>query len=146
MLISLGCLSLNIVLNLILAKLMGVPGIALSTSIVMILNVALFSICLKKRIPVITRPLAVESFKLVLASLPLAAVCLLVRPFFAGKESATLIGFSDLLLRTGLTVLVAGGAFLAACHLLKIPSYFFARDFIVKTITRPFKKNELKSF
>lgn len=126
LLISLATVALNIILNIVLARLLGAPGIALATTIVMVLNFLIYSIFLRKYVPVLTGALGAESLKLVLASAPIALVCLLSRPLFSGAGAASLRGFASLLLRLGAVGLTGAAVFLLGCLLLKPRSFSFA--------------------
>lgn len=117
---------LNIILNIVLSRIMGAPGIALATTIVMTLNCLFYVIFLRRYVNVFNRPLVHESLKLLAAAIPMAPICLLARPLFAGAVASTMAGFFSLLLRLGLTTLAAGAAFLGACALLKTESLAFA--------------------
>ncbi len=140
LLISLGTVVMNIILNILLARIMGAPGIALATSIVMVLNFLFFSLFLKKYFPVLTRPLGIESLKMIAASVPIAVICLLSRPFFHGANAASFPGFAALLFRLGLVGLTGLAAFVAVCHFLKVPSLAFAAKFFRQVLSRFVKR------
>jgi putative peptidoglycan lipid II flippase len=140
--ISVACVSLNVVLNIALSRLLGAPGIALATTIVMTANFILFGHFLKRYVPVLTKALAVESFKIVLASAPVAVICVLARPLFFGSNAATLHGFASLLIRLAAVGAASALAFLAAAALLKVKSLALARDLAAGLLARLLKKSE----
>ena len=140
--ISAISVALNIALNIILARLMGAPGIALATSIVMAVNFLLFSLFLKRYVPVLSKPLGSESLKIFLASVPIGIICLISRPLFSGSSASTLSAFASLLLRLGLIGLAGLAAFLLTCALLKVTSLTFARDYLLATVGRFLKKRQ----
>jgi len=121
---------------------MGAPGIALATSIVMAVNFLLFSLFLKRYVPVLSKPLGFESLKIFLASVPIGIICLISRPLFSGSSASTLSAFASLLLRLGLIGLAGLAAFLLTCALLKVTSLTFARDYLLATVGRFLKKRQ----
>ena len=140
LLISAFSVCLNIVLNVTLARLMGAPGIALATTIVMTTNFILFSVFMKKYFILLSKPFITESLKLVLASVPTAAVCVLSQPIFFGAHASTLDGFISLSVRVGTVGLTASLVFLTSCHFLKATSLALARDYISGLLTPILKK------
>lgn len=129
LLISALCVGLNIILNIVLSRIMGAAGIALATSIVMATNVVLYGYFLRKYLTAFSRPVILEIIKIVLCSIPIGLICLLARPVFLHAEAATLHGFAALLLKISLVSLPSLALFALLSHLLRLPSYFFFRDY-----------------
>ncbi len=136
LIISAICVGLNIVLNIILSRILGAGGIALATSIVMILNFILFSLFLKKYLNPFSRNLASETVKIILSSIPIGLVCYLSLPYFQNTSAATLNSFVSLAIKIAIVGLISVIPFFALSHLFKLDSFAFLKSYALTTLKK----------
>ena len=136
LLVSALCVGLNIILNIILAKLLGAGGIALATSIVMLVNIILFGYYLKRYLRPFSKSLVLEVAKMIACSLPIGIICLLARPLFLDMEAATLNGFITLLIRIVGVSLTGLAGFALLSYLFKLPYYFLFKNYALSALRR----------
>ena len=134
--ISATCLVLNIILNIILSKLMGAAGIALATSIVMILSFILYNLFLKKYLVSFSRSLALETAKIILSAIPIGLICYLSLPYFQKASASTLHGFISLTIKVAVVGLASVITFFALSHLFRLDSFAFLKSYAISSLKK----------
>jgi putative peptidoglycan lipid II flippase len=118
MLISLGSIAVNYVMNSLLVGLFGHVGLAFSTSTVALVNFLLLVLLIRRRIGGLEGSrLGMTLLKICLASIPMAAVAWLVSEFCANLPLA---GILLRLVRVSASITLAAFAFYLACRLFRI--------------------------
>ena len=138
------CVGLNIILNIILSRLMGAAGIALATSIVMILNFILYTLFLKKYLNPFSRNLALETIKIFLSAVPIGLVCYFSRPYFQNASASTLHGFASLAIKVAVVGLASLIPFFTLSHLFKLDSYAFLKAYALASLKKNHSPGDLK--
>jgi len=134
--ISTICLVMNIILNIILSKLLGAAGIALATSIVMILSFGLYNLFLKKYLISFSRRLALETVKIILSAIPIGLVCYFSLPYFQNAIASTLHGFISLTIKIAIVGLASAIPFFALSHLFKLESFTFLKSYALNYLKK----------
>lgn len=129
LLISAVCVSLNIILNLILARILGAAGIALATSIVMVINIILYSRFLRRYLFTFDLKLILNILKIVICSIPIGIICNLSLPHLSNISATSLEGFISLALRILITGIASSIPFLVLSHLFKLEPYQFLKSY-----------------
>ena len=118
MLISLGSIAVNYVMNSLLVGPFGHVGLAFSTSTVALVNFLLLVLLIRRRIGGLEGSrLGMTLLKICLASIPMAAVAWLVSEFCA---SLPLAGILLRLVRVSASITLAAFVFYLACRLFRI--------------------------
>ena len=118
MLISLGSIVVNYVMNSLLVAPFGHVGLAFSTSAVALVNFILLALFMRRRIgPLEGSRLGTTLARICVASIPTAAVAWLVSEFCG---SLPLAGIALKLVRVSAAITLAAIAFYVACRLLRI--------------------------
>ena len=118
MLISLGSIVVNYVMNSLLVGPFGHVGLAFSTSAVALVNFILLALFMRRRIgPLEGSRLGTTLARICVASIPMAAVAWLVSEFCG---SLPLAGIALKLVRVSAAITLAAIAFYIACRLLRI--------------------------
>ncbi|MGB9862618.1 MAG: murein biosynthesis integral membrane protein MurJ [Candidatus Saccharicenans sp.] len=134
--IGIICVALNVILNIVLSKIMGAAGIALATSIVMILNFVLYSLFLKKYLNPFPRQLATETIKIILSSIPVGLICYFSLPYFHGVTASTLHSFASLAIKIAVVGFVSIIPFFAFSHYFKLESYAFIKSYALSILKK----------
>jgi len=134
--ISTICLVMNIILNIILSKLLGASGIALATSIVMILNFILYTTFLKKYLNPFPRTLASETIKIIISSVPIFLVCYFATPLFQNTSAASLHAFISLTIKVAVVGIASAIPFFALSHLFKLDSFAFLKSYAISSLKK----------
>lgn len=130
------CVALNVILNIVLSKIMGAAGIALATSIVMILNFVLYSLYLKKYLNPFPRQLAAETIKIILSSIPVGLICYFSLPYFQGVSASTLHSFASLAIKIAVVGFASIIPFFALSHYFKLESYAFIKSYALSILKK----------
>ncbi len=118
MLISLGSIAVNYVMNSLLVGPFGHVGLAFSTSTVALVNFILLTLFMRRRIGRLEGSrLGPTLARICVASVPMAAVAWLVSEF---SGSLPLTGIALKLVRVSASITLAAIAFYVACRLLRI--------------------------
>jgi putative peptidoglycan lipid II flippase len=118
MLISLGSIAVNYVMNSLLVAPFGHVGLAFSTSTVALVNFLLLALLMRLRVGQLEGShLGLKLARICLASIPMAAVAWLVSEFSA---SLPLAGIGLRLVRVSTAITLAAVTFYFACKLLRI--------------------------
>ncbi len=139
LLISTICVSLNIILNILLSKLMGAKGIALATSIVMFTNIILFSYFLRKYLIIFSHRLNIDILKTFICAIPIGLISFLSTPFVMNIPTSSISGFINLALRIGIVGLICLIPFFALSQLLSLEPYEFIKSYLFSLIKRHIK-------
>jgi len=134
--ISLISCTLNLIANSFLTKYFGAPGIALSTSIIMILSFFLYSISLKKYLNPIPIKLISEIFKILLSSIPLGYICYLCQPLFHDETASSLHAFISLTIKVAAVGLASVIPFFALSSLFKLDSFAFLKSYAISSLKK----------
>lgn len=140
LIISAICVGLNIILNIILSRFMGAPGIALATSIVMILNFTLYTTFLKKYLNPFSRSLAFETIKIFLSAIPIGLICYFSLPYFQNASASTLHGFISLTIKVAVVGLASIIPFFALSYLFKLESFAFLKFYALSSVKKLTRK------
>jgi putative peptidoglycan lipid II flippase len=139
MLISLGSIAVNYLMNSLLVGPFGHVGLACSTSTVALVNFLLLALFMRRRLGRLGgRALAVTALKIALASAALAVVAWIV------NESAGALpvhGFALEFGRVVIAIALAGATFYAVCRLLQVDELKEAIDAIGGKLLRRLKRN-----
>ena len=130
------CVGLNIVLNILLSRILGAGGIALATSITMILNVILYSVFLKRYLNPFPRRLATETVKIFLSSIPIGIVCYFSLPYFQHASAASLNGFVSLAIKVAVVGIISIVPLFALSRAFKLESYSFLKSYALGLLKR----------
>jgi putative peptidoglycan lipid II flippase len=118
MLISLGSIAVNYVMNSLLVRPFGHVGLAFSTSAVALVNFILLALLMRRQVGRLEGShLGLKLARICAASIPMAAVAWLVSEFCAGLPLA---GIALRLVRVSAAITLAAIAFYVACKLLRI--------------------------
>ena len=139
LIISAICVALNINLNIVLSKIMGASGIALATSIVMALNIILFSHFLRRYLRTFPRTLNIDILKIFISSTPLGIIGYFSSPLFANIPASSIPGFVILALRIGLVGLISLALFFFFSRLFRLEPYEFIKSYSLGFIKRLIK-------
>jgi len=139
LIISAVCIVLNIILNIVLSKFLGASGIALATSIVMTLNIFLYSWFLRRYLITFSRSLKSVIFKVLICSLPIGIICYLSLSLFDQISANSIPDFINLSLRVSLVGLISLIPFLLLSSLLRLEPFEFIKSYFISFLTA-FKK------
>lgn len=139
LLISAICVGLNIVLNILLSKIMGAPGIALATSIVMITNISLYSYCLKRYLVTFSPQLKIDILNTFVSSIPIGLICYISTPFVRNISAYSISDFINLALRIGIVGLICLITFFAMNRVLRLEPFEFIKSYFINLVKRFFK-------
>ncbi len=139
LLISAICVGLNIILNILLSKIMGAAGIALATSIVMVINVILFSYYLRRYIITFSNPLNIVMLKTFFCSIPIGLICFISFPFIKNISPNSISDFTLLALRLGIVGIICLISFFALSRLFRLESHEFIKSYLLNLIKRTTK-------
>jgi putative peptidoglycan lipid II flippase len=118
MLISLGSIAVNYVMNSLLVQRFGHVGLAFSTSAVALVNFLLLALLIRRRVGRLEGSrLGLTVARIGAASIPMAAVAWLINEFCA---SLPLAGIALRLVRVSVSITLAAITFYVACKLLRI--------------------------
>ncbi len=131
LIISAICISLNIILNILLSKLLGAAGIALATSVVMAIDIILYSHFLRKYLIAFPTSLNLDTVKIILSSLPIGIVCYFSIPFLKNISATSLSGFFSLISRLCLIGLLSIIPFLILSRLFRLEPFIFIKSYIL---------------
>jgi len=134
--ISAISVGLNIVLNIVLSKFLGAGGIALATSIVMVLSFTLYVILVRKYINPFSKELLIEVGKTLVSAIPIALICYFALPYFQNASAASLNTFVILAAKIAIVGLLSVAAFMGFSKLLRMQSYEFFRAYLRRTLKR----------
>jgi len=134
--ISAVCVGLNIILNILLSKIFGAGGIALATSVVMIVNFILYTVYLKKYMNPFPRRLATETVKIILSSIPIGIVCYFSLPYFQNTSAASLNGFISLAIKVAVVGIISVVPLFALSRAFKLESYSFLKSYALGLLKR----------
>jgi len=129
LIISAVCIVSNIILNIVLSKLFGAAGIALATSIVMAINIFLYSYFLKRYLKTFSRQLISVIFKILICSLPIGIICYLSLSLFDQISAYSIPDFINLSLRVSLVGLISLIPFLLLSRLLRLEPFEFIKSY-----------------
>jgi putative peptidoglycan lipid II flippase len=130
------CISLNIILNILLSKLLGAAGIALATSIVMAINIILYSRFLRRYLTTFDTELLSNISKTILTSLPIGLVCYFSLPFLNNISAGTIAGFTSLAIRISAVGLLSIIPFFMLSRLFHLESYTFLKSYALSFINK----------
>ena len=138
MLISLGSIAVNYVMNSLLVEPFGHVGLAFSTSTVALVNFILLALFMRRRIGRLEGSrLGTTLVRICVASIPMAAVAWLVSEFCG---SLPLAGIVLKLVRVSASITLAAIAFYIACRLLRIAELDEAIDAIAGRFVRVLRR------
>jgi len=115
----------------VLSKFLGAGGIALATSIVMVLSFTLYVILVRKYINPFSKELLIEVGKTLMSAIPIALICYLSLPYFQNASAASLDTFVLLAVKIAIVGLLSVAAFFGFSKLLRLQSYEFFRAYVV---------------
>jgi len=123
----------NIVGNIILARILGVAGIGLATSIAAIVGFLLFLSTLHKKYFKFSarRPLASQALKIILASLPPAIISLFLKPYLSAP-----LRFFHLAFRFALAGLLLVLLYVLLSYLLNLEGFRMIIDYLKKKLIK----------
>ena len=134
MLISLGSIAVNYVMNPLLVGPFGHVGLAFSTSTVALVNFIVLVLFMRRRIgPLEGSGLGTTLARICVASIPMAAVAWLVSEFCGNLPLA---GIVLRLVRVSVSITLAAIAFYVACRLLRIEQLDEAIDAVAGRFLR----------
>lgn len=136
LIISAICISLNIILNILLSKLLGAAGIALATSIVMGINIILYSRFLRRYLNAFTLELHLDISKIILSSLPLGLICYFSLPFVNNISAASISGFISLAIRISGVGFLSVIPFFILSRLFHLEPYMFLKSYALSFIKK----------
>ena len=138
MLISLGSIAVNYVMNSLLVGSFGHVGLAFSTSTVALINFLLLALFMRRRVgPLEGSGLGSKLLKIVAASIPLAVVAWLVNEWCG---SLPLAGILLKLVSVLASITLAAIVFYAACRLLRVAELDEALDAVAGRFLRVLKR------
>ena len=139
MLISLGSIAVNYVMNSLLVGPFGHVGLAFSTSAVALVNFLLLVLLMRRRLGGLAgRKLAVTTMKIALASAALAVVAWLVNE---GAGALPIHGLALEIARVLLAIVLGTATFYGVCRLLQVDELQEAIDAIGGKIIRRRRRN-----
>ena len=136
LLISAICIALNILLNILLSKIMGAGGIALSTSIVMVINIILFSYYLRRYLITFSRSLNIDILKIFVSSIPIVLICYLSAPFVMNIPASSISDFIKLVLRIGIIGFICMIPYFVLICFLRLETYELIKSYSLNLIKR----------
>ena len=136
LIISAICVALNIILNIVLSKIMGAPGIALATSIVMVLNIILYSHFLRHYLNAFPRSLNIDIVKIFISSVPIGIICYFSLPLFRHVSASSISGFINLSLRIGFVGITSLIPLFVLSRMFRLEPYEFIKSYSVSLIKR----------
>jgi len=139
LIISAICVGLNIILNILLSKIMGAAGIALATSIVMALNIILYSHFLRRYLITFPRSINIDILKIFISSAPVGIICYLSLPLLRYIPSSSISGFMNLSLRIGLVAIISLIPFFILSRSFHLEPYEFIKSYSLSLIKRLIK-------
>ncbi len=117
-------MALNIILNLILMRILGVGGLALATALAAMVNLILLLIYLRKRIGSLgLGKMILSSIKIFIASLSVMLVCMLCLKFLGGTSKYLFVG---------ITIPFAVGVYFLSAYLLGCDELKYIRKMMVR--------------
>jgi putative peptidoglycan lipid II flippase len=138
MLISLGSIAVNYVMNSLLVGPFGHVGLAFSTSTVALINFILLAVFMRRRVGRLEGSrLGLTLARIFIASIPMAAVAWLVNEFCA---SLPLAGITLKLVSVSASITSAAMVFYVACRLLRIEELKEAIDAVGGRFLRVFRR------
>jgi putative peptidoglycan lipid II flippase len=138
MLISLGSIAVNYVMNSLLVGSFGHVGLAFSTSTVALINFLLLALFMRRRVgPLEGSGLGSKLLKIVAASIPLAVVAWLVNEWCG---SLPLAGILLKLVSVLASITLAAIVFYAACRLLRVAELDEALDAVAGRFLRVLRR------
>ena len=138
MLISLGSIAVNYVMNSLLVGPFGHVGLAFSTSTVALVNFILLALLMRRRVgPLEGSRLGPTLARICVASIPMAAVAWLVSEFCG---SLPLAGIVLKFVRVSAAITLAAVVFYLACRLLRIEELDEAIDAIAGKFLRVLRR------
>jgi len=139
LIISSICVVFNITLNIILSKILGAAGIALATTIVMIINIALFSRFLRNYLIAFQKSLNLDIIKIFICSAPIGLICYLAIPFISNISASSIEGFINVASRIALIGIISTIPFFALSRLFRLEPYDFMKSYLFNLIKRLIK-------
>ncbi|NPV82280.1 MAG: murein biosynthesis integral membrane protein MurJ [Candidatus Aminicenantes bacterium] len=136
LIISAICISLNIILNILLSRLLGAAGIALATSIVMAVNIMLYSRFLRRYLTAFRAELHSDISKIIISSLPIGLVCYFSLPFLGNISAASPPGFISLAIRIFAVGLISTILFFILSRLFRLEPYLFLKSYTLNLIKK----------
>ena len=136
LIISAICVSLNIVLNILLSRLLGAAGIALATSIVMMVNIALYRRFLRRYLTTFRAELGADIFRIIISSLPIGLVCYFSLPFLNNISADSIAGFTSLAIRISAVGLISIIPFLLLSRLFRLEPYLFFKSYTLNLVKK----------
>jgi putative peptidoglycan lipid II flippase len=138
MLISLGSIAVNYVMNLLLVGPFGHVGLAFSTSAVALVNFLLLALLMRRRLGRLAgRKLAVTAVKIALASAALAVVAWIANE---GAGALPLHGLALEFSRVIIAIVLATATFYGVCRLLRVDELQEAIDAIAGNLIRRLRR------
>lgn len=131
--IALGAALVNFFGDVWLAKNMGVGGIALSSTIVVIINFLLYEFVLNRKYFAKNKAPSLESFWITMIAIFLGLLNWLVLPWIKGSND-----MSDVLLFLGISWIIYTGSFVGISSILKLESYKLLKGYVQRIIGRFF--------
>jgi len=139
LIISAICVAINIILNIVLSKIMGAAGIALATTVVMTINIILYSHFLRRYLNPFPRSLNINILKIFISCAPIGIICYFSLPIFMHISSSSIQAFINLTLRIGLVGLISLIPFFVLSRLFRLEPYEFIKSYSVSLIKRLIK-------
>ncbi|RFT15626.1 MAG: putative peptidoglycan lipid II flippase MurJ [Candidatus Saccharicenans subterraneus] len=136
LIISAICISLNIILNILLSRLLGAPGIALATSIVMTIDIILYRHYLRKYVSFFSTSLNLDIIKILLSSVPIGIICYFSLPFLKNIPTASFSGFFSLASRISAVCLLSLLPFLILSRLFDLEPYILLKSYMLNLIKK----------
>lgn len=136
LIISAICISLNIILNILLSRLMGAAGIALATSIVMAISIILYSSFLKRNLTTFKAKLLSDIFKIIITSIPIGFVCYFSLPYLNNMSAEYISGFITLAIRMFAVGFLSIIPFFILSHLFLLEPYIFLKSYTLNLLKR----------
>jgi len=139
LIISAVCVVLNILLNIVLSRLMGAAGIALATSIVMTVNIFLYSYSLRRYLSPFPRFLNINILKIFISSAPIGVICYFSLPIFRYISASSISDFLNLSLKIGFVGIISLIPFFVISRLFHLEPYEFIKAYFInlkKTIKK----------
>lgn len=140
LIISAICISLNIILNILLSKLLGAAGIALATSIVMAVNIILYRGFLSQHLTTFTPDLNLDILKILISSLPIGLICYFSSPLMTSISAASVSGFISLTIRISLVGIISLFPFFILSRIFRLEPYIFLKSYILSLLRKLFQK------
>jgi len=136
LIISAICVALNIILNIVLSKIMGAAGIALATSIVMVINIILYSHFLRRYLNAFSISLNIDILKIFISSAPIGIICYFSLPIFRHVSASSMSDFINLSLRIGFVGITSVIPLFVLSRLFRLEPYEFIKSYTLSLIRR----------